>query len=70
MLLQISGQPNKDGVCKITVSENFVDILIQSDLQLQTKKILSTSYSKQTRPQNVCEAHVASTLNVHSRNGF
>ena len=39
-------------------------------MQLQAKKILSISNAKQTKPVSFYETLVASSFDVHSRNGF
>ena len=46
---------NKNRVCKAIASLAFADSDVQSNLRLQTKDFLSTSNSKQAKPQIFAE---------------
>ena len=51
--------PSKDRFCNTIAPVVLMDTFIRSDWRLQTKEILSTSKSKQTQPQKLCQTNGA-----------
>ena len=61
---------NKGRFCNTIASVALVHTSIQSDKRMQTKEILSSRISKQTKPQSCPETSKANSRLVRAKGGF